>query len=519
MNQRQQWVPRTNLSIQLGSLRLSLLMALGLSPLACGGTALRSSDGQGGAGGGFTPQGGAPGDAGGPELGGAGVGGKVGYAGAAGSAGAAPGAGGVAFICSDPTLSPGTYLATCQNGLVHRPQAVACGSPANSAPGTGGVAGTGASGSAGAGGAMPIACSSNDDCPSFNLGWCENRAPLAGVCHAGCVQDSDCDAGGLCQCDSQTPAGRCVYGNCRVDSDCGLESVCAQVVQTCGQPTFRCSHATDECLTSADCPLGELCLAAESGRLACMSGQCGRPFLVSDAPRVAAIRSRADWLDASLTPELTALSPTQRAELAAHWARLGQMEHASIAAFARFNLQLLSLGAPAALIEACNRALADETEHTRLCFALASHYAGTQLGPDRLDIRHSFDESSLEAVIQLVLSEGCIGETVAALEAQAGAASATDPVIRGVLARIARDEQAHAELAFRFMRWALAQVLPAIREKIASDAEQRLASYERKAKSAAQASAARHVVRPLLAAIFASASFSASAPESHARCT
>jgi len=57
-----------------------------------------------------------------------------------------------------------------------------------------------------------------------------------------------------------------------------------------------------------------------------------------------------------------------------------QLEHASIAAFARFSLQLLSLGAPAGLIDDCTRALGDETAHARLCFQLASAYAGRAIG-------------------------------------------------------------------------------------------------------------------------------------------
>jgi hypothetical protein len=177
------------------------------------------------------------------------------------------------------------------------------------------------------------------------------------------------------------------------------------------------------------------------------------------------------------------------------------MEHASIAAFARFNLQLLSLGAPSDLVIACNRALADETRHAQLCFGLASHYAGKSLGPARLDIQHCFEDNSLEAVMNLVLVEGCIGETVAALEALEGADSATDPVVRDVLQRIAQDEQAHAELAFKFMRWALTQCSPEVRTQIATEAEKHLASAEHHAPSSTPASAARHVVRPLLAAI------------------
>jgi hypothetical protein len=62
---------------------------------------------------------------------------------------------------------------------------------------------------------------------------------------------------------------------------------------------------------------------------------------------------------------------------------------------------------------------------------------------------------TLENVLENVLLEGCIGETVAAAEAQELAGRADDPVVRGVFATIARDEARHAALAYRFVAWAL----------------------------------------------------------------
>jgi hypothetical protein len=47
------------------------------------------------------------------------------------------------------------------------------------------------------------------------------------------------------------------------------------------------------------------------------------------------------------------------------------MEHASVAAFARFTLDLLALGAPADLVQSAQQALGDEIAHAELCFGLA----------------------------------------------------------------------------------------------------------------------------------------------------
>jgi hypothetical protein len=177
------------------------------------------------------------------------------------------------------------------------------------------------------------------------------------------------------------------------------------------------------------------------------------------------IVTRTDWPRAE-APAVAHLTQTERAALAQHFSWLGQMEHASIAAFARFQLQLLALGAPPALVEACNRALADETAHARLCFGIASAYAGRALGPGPLDVKYSLHAVSLVEVVDLVVAEGCFGETRAALEALEAADNARDPVIRACYARIADDEQRHAELAFRFVRWALDREPDAVTRRI-----------------------------------------------------
>jgi hypothetical protein len=62
------------------------------------------------------------------------------------------------------------------------------------------------------------------------------------------------------------------------------------------------------------------------------------------------------------------------------------LEHASVASFARFSLQLMAAGAPASLVEAAHRAALDEIEHARLTFRLASRYEGRALGPGPLPV-------------------------------------------------------------------------------------------------------------------------------------
>jgi len=206
------------------------------------------------------------------------------------------------------------------------------------------------------------------------------------------------------------------------------------------------------CATATDCV---------GGSVACNGGYCesvpvcGRPFLVDGAAcRAKAIRT-TEW-SAYLEPEgLGSLDRSTRDALAAHWTEMGLMEHASIAAFARFALELLALGAPPALLEATLSALRDETHHARLCFGLASAYAGRRIGPGCLPVRGALTAESAAAVVQTAFLEACVGETCAAIEAAEAAARATDPAVCAVLRRIAADEMRHAELGWRFVRWAL----------------------------------------------------------------
>ena len=132
------------------------------------------------------------------------------------------------------------------------------------------------------------------------------------------------------------------------------------------------------------------------------------------------------------------------------------MEHASIAAFARFTLHLLAVGAPPDLVSRSQEAIGEETEHARLAFALASAYAGAEIGPGALAIDGSLDGFDVVELVATLLREGCIGETVAAIEARDALEDARDPVVRRVLETIARDELRHAELAWRTLAWLLA---------------------------------------------------------------
>ena len=94
-------------------------------------------------------------------------------------------------------------------------------------------------------------------------------------------------------------------------------------------------------------------------------GQCvyptrGRPLREGGVAVVAETTARPGWTEA-ITVGDCATGERQRAAEA--WAREGALEHASVASFARFALELMALAAPAQLVEAALEAARDEVRH------------------------------------------------------------------------------------------------------------------------------------------------------------
>lgn len=174
-------------------------------------------------------------------------------------------------------------------------------------------------------------------------------------------------------------------------------------------------------------------------------------------------------------PELQAVPDEVRPALSASWLHAAQMEHASIASFGQFALQLLALGAPAELVEKAHVAALDEIEHARICFALASAYASERYGPGSLDAVTDGCSSDLQTIVCANVEEGCVGETLAALEAREAARRATDPIVRAALEAIAFDEEQHAQLGWAVWGWALG-VAPEVKEASESAFERAIAS-------------------------------------------
>jgi len=350
----------------------------------------------------------------------------------------------------------------------------------------------------------PIAGLDGETCDDASCagphGYCINVGGVgpSTFCAQGCVRDDECGAGQICFCDN--PVGRCVPAACTSDADCpGSLCVGTPNRAPCGGPptmVFACAQAGDECLAGSDCEVMECQVrnptadGTTSPRQCGYGAVCGRPFLVEGTARQASVERRSDWASVPSAPDLQPLDASTRAVLAAHWTQLGLMEHASVAAFARFVLELMAAGAPSELLASAQQALGDEIEHARLCFGLASAYAATPLGPGALSAHGVLDDSSFEGCVVRAIHEACVGETLAAVEAQEAAATASDPAVLAVLHRVVRDESAHAELGWRFLQWALSQGTPALRQRAHAELERAIDLALAASASEADASAA-----------------------------
>ena len=175
----------------------------------------------------------------------------------------------------------------------------------------------------------------------------------------------------------------------------------------------------------------------------------GRPFRPTDDAMALAnlIRGASGW---SITVDRVSVDLPK----AAAWAKAALREHASIASFAKLALDLLTHGAPADLVRRTHAAALDEIAHAEASFAMAARFSPpeTPWGPGPL-VASTFGPLDLRGLVRETFVDGCIGETLAALDARVRAQRTDDDEERRVLSAIAEDEERHAELAWAIVAW------------------------------------------------------------------
>ena len=348
----------------------------------------------------------------------------------------------------------------CPDGTIHRNAAVACNPSTGVTPCQGTETYLSCKDDAECGGAPNARCASV-------LTSTFNGPETACECITPCANDADCGPKAACICAGVIPSANvansfCAPATCATGDECPNGECGASIYDTgCWTDIgLACRTPNDACRTDADCgqQVGTTCAVPAPGEpWACLPQGCaiGRPLIVDGAARTADPIGRNDWTTACPAPRTADLDASAREIVAAHWLDVAALEHASIASFARFTLELLALGAPSHLLADAQRAGLDEVEHAKLAYAIAGAYASRQLGPDGLDLTAVPVRSDRREVIRSLVAEACIGETLGVAEAIELASAVADPAIARIHARIALDEQRHAELAWRTLAWLL----------------------------------------------------------------
>lgn len=234
-------------------------------------------------------------------------------------------------------------------------------------------------------------------------------------------------------------------------SDVAAANLYDQIQSSCDAGT--CCDVAGACGPDPEkAKFGECCYRVAVSLYGC---GVGRPFVTGGEMHTAVPAQRSDWQGDMPAAQTATLDVRTRAVLARHFAKAALFEHASVASFAGFSLELLGLGAPPDLVAAAQEAMGDEVRHAQICFSLASDYQGESVGPSPLPMGAPWSARSAVDLAVAVAFEGCIHETISALLAAAERDAATEPAIQVALSVIAADETRHAELAWRALAWLL----------------------------------------------------------------
>jgi hypothetical protein len=153
-------------------------------------------------------------------------------------------------------------------------------------------------------------CHKDSDCGAPNE-WCQLSAydggPQPCECVTGCLVDADCAAGNVCECGD--PVGTCVPATCTSDAACASGRCSKYESGPCGPNgpfrsyVFGCESTGDTCEGDLDCASGSFCSVPTWMMKDATSRSCelpqpcatGRPMIVDETLRHAALARRSDW--------------------------------------------------------------------------------------------------------------------------------------------------------------------------------------------------------------------------------
>lgn len=157
-------------------------------------------------------------------------------------------------------------------------------------------------------------------------------------------------------------------------------------------------------------------------------------------------------------PRSLRLDDFTRQFLSDTWLEQARAECASIPAFIALARDLASVGAPSELVVAALAAAWDEVHHTELCRTLSADLSGLDRVPLLYEPAPPRRVPRRDALLRLAIEsyvDGILGEGAAAEYARQRWRVARDAVTRAALAKIAQDEQRHADLAWSVLQFCL----------------------------------------------------------------
>jgi hypothetical protein len=148
-------------------------------------------------------------------------------------------------------------------------------------------------------------------------------------------------------------------------------------------------------------------------------------------------------------------------------------EYRTAAAFAELSRALLQARAPVDLVALAADFVVDEMGHVELNARMAMELGGAA------PLFVSFDEligelvaaSPLERAAEIAVRVSCVGEALSAPLLATAARSATHPLTRAVLRRLAAEEGAHGAIGWMVLEWAGDRLDAAARRRLARAAE------------------------------------------------
>jgi hypothetical protein len=185
------------------------------------------------------------------------------------------------------------------------------------------------------------------------------------------------------------------------------------------------------------------------------------------------VREGGAWASSGFVLEALHLAPLG---LADQWRENGRTEHASVASFARLTLDLMALGAPPVLVIAAQQDALDEIRHAEACFSLAQALDGQSASPGpfpEAQSAHTLPRARVLALATLAVTslvDGALHEGVSARILAKLGKRCENPIIAGVLKRIAADEGRHAAHGWDVVEWCLAEGGRAVAQALAGAA-------------------------------------------------